>query len=67
MKNLLERVKNISINEYTYSLPNNRIAQNPLDQRDQSKLLVYSKGRLQEDTFQNLDAHLTARAADHFQ
>jgi S-adenosylmethionine:tRNA ribosyltransferase-isomerase len=60
MKNLLERVKNISINEYTYSLPNNRIAQNPLDQRDQSKLLVYSKGRLQEDTFQNLDAHLTA-------
>ena len=60
MMDLLERVKNIRIQEYSYTLPNERIAQNPLQQRDQSRLLIYSNGNLQEDRFQNLPEHLTA-------
>jgi S-adenosylmethionine:tRNA ribosyltransferase-isomerase len=33
--------KDISILDYTYSLPDNRIAAVPLPQRDDSKLLIY--------------------------
>ena len=50
--------KNISISEYTYSLPNEKIALHPLQQRDASKLLVYRDGTIKEDTYKNLAAYL---------
>ena len=50
--------KNISISEYTYSLPNEKIALHPLLQRDASKLLVYRDGTIKEDTYKNLAAYL---------
>lgn len=50
--------KDISISDYTYSLPDNRIAAYPLAERDESKLLVYKEGKINEDKYFNLDAHL---------
>ena len=50
--------KHIQIKDYNYPLPDERIAKYPLTQRDQSKLLVYRKGEVAEDTFANLLSHL---------
>jgi S-adenosylmethionine:tRNA ribosyltransferase-isomerase len=44
----------IDINDYTYNLPQERIAQYPLSERDRSKLLVYHKGDIRHETFSNL-------------
>ncbi len=38
--------KEISIHQYTYELPDNKIARYPLEKRDQSKLLVYENGKI---------------------
>ena len=50
--------KQINISSYDYPLPENRIAQFPLDIRDRSKLLIYSQGQLTEDIFSGLSRHL---------
>ena len=50
--------KDISIQEYTYELNDNRIALFPLEERDQSKLLVYKNGEIKEDVFYNIHQHL---------
>lgn len=50
--------KNISIKEYTYNLPEEKIARYPLEKRDASKLLIYKEGVISEDTYSNLDSHL---------
>lgn len=48
----------ISINDYTYELPDSRIAQHPLPQRDASKLLVYRNGNISDQQFSSLADHL---------
>jgi S-adenosylmethionine:tRNA ribosyltransferase-isomerase len=50
--------KDISIQEFTYELSEDRIASFPLEQRDQSKLLVYKNGLINEDTFTNISNHI---------
>lgn len=50
--------KDLRIEDYTYHLPDERIAQYPLQQRDASKLLVYKQGALQEDNYKNIAAHI---------
>jgi S-adenosylmethionine:tRNA ribosyltransferase-isomerase len=45
---------NISIAEYDYPLPDERIAKFPLEQRDQSKLLVYKEGTISESRFSHI-------------
>lgn len=50
----------ISINEYDYELPDSRIAKYPLEQRDNSKLLIYQAGQIAEDVFSHLPQHLFA-------
>ena len=40
--------KNISVNDYDYHLPIERIALHPLTERDASKLLVYKNGIIEE-------------------
>ncbi|MFI5134609.1 MAG: S-adenosylmethionine:tRNA ribosyltransferase-isomerase [Chitinophagales bacterium] len=50
--------KNLSISDFTYVLPPERIAQHPLAQRDESKLLLYENGKISEDIFRNLAHHL---------
>ena len=46
--------KSIAIADYDYPLPEERIAKYPLAQRDQSKLLVFKRGTIFEDTFCNI-------------
>lgn len=48
----------ILIQDYTYDLPNERIAHHPLPKRDDSKLLVYKSGRIQDDRFFDIADHL---------
>lgn len=50
--------KNISILDYTYELPADRIALHPLAERDASKLLVYKNGEVKEDVYKNIDQYL---------
>lgn len=52
-KNRLE-AKQIQISNFTYDLPDHRIAKYPLANRDGSKLLVYKEGRIAESEFKNL-------------
>lgn len=50
--------RELRIEDYTYELPDERIAKYPLAQRDVSKLLVYDKGNMQEDSYQNIAQHI---------
>ena len=49
-----EDTKHISISDYNYPLPDERIAKFPLIARDHSKLLLYKHGEVSEDIFYNL-------------
>jgi S-adenosylmethionine:tRNA ribosyltransferase-isomerase len=55
---LLEQVTGISISDYAYELPDARIAKYPLAERDQSKLLVWKNGNIQDTQFRNMPEHL---------
>lgn len=52
--------RQLSILDYTYDLPQERIARFPLPGRDQSKLLVYRQGKITEDVYRHIDQHLPA-------
>ena len=52
--------KDLHIADYTYALPDERIARNPLPARDASKLLLYRNGEISETIFKNLPDHLPA-------
>ena len=52
----------LQIKDYTYNLPDEKIARYPLPQRDQSKLLVYKNGTIAEDTYRNIAAQLPEQA-----
>lgn len=54
--------KDISIADYTYALPEERIALFPLQERDASKLLIYKEGNISEDRFCNISNHLPANS-----
>ena len=53
-----EETKHISISDYNYLLPDERIAKFPLAKRDNSKLLLYKHGDVVEDIFYNLPKYL---------
>jgi S-adenosylmethionine:tRNA ribosyltransferase-isomerase len=55
----MQKPSNILIQEYNYPLPNERIAQYPLKERDASKLLAYD-GEIKESTFSQIDELLAA-------
>jgi S-adenosylmethionine:tRNA ribosyltransferase-isomerase len=50
--------KNISIAGYRYDLPPERIADYPLTERDDSKLLIYREGSVREDQYRNIGEYL---------
>lgn len=50
--------KQIAIKDYTYHLPNDKIALHPLLNRDESKLLIYKDGVIAEDTYKNIHQYL---------
>ena len=49
----------IHIEDYSYLLPDERIAKYPLSERDHSKLLIYKDGSVSETVFKNLPDHLS--------
>lgn len=50
--------QNISIKDYDYFLPEEKIAFFPLEKRDQSKLLIFTSGSINEDVYLNLAKYL---------
>ena len=54
--------RNIKISDFTYELPDERIAKYPIVQRDKSKLLTWNNGRIVEDIFENCATHLPKNA-----
>lgn len=50
--------RDIRIADFTYELPDDRIAQAPLVERDASKLLVLREGRIMDRTFRDLSDEL---------
>jgi S-adenosylmethionine:tRNA ribosyltransferase-isomerase len=59
---LLEQVTGISTSDYAYELPDDKIAKYPLAERDQSKLLVWNDGQIQDAQFRNLSEYLPANS-----
>jgi len=51
-------IPQINISDYDYDLPNNFIAKYPLDNRDQSKLLLYKNKHISHSMFKTLPEHL---------
>ncbi|WP_320113684.1 S-adenosylmethionine:tRNA ribosyltransferase-isomerase [Draconibacterium orientale] len=54
----MNRYKDIKISDYTYNLPDERIAKYPLTERDKSKLLIRQNGSIQQDIFENCANYL---------
>jgi len=54
--------KDLSIYDFTYHLPDEKIASFPLQERDASKLLIYKEGKISEDIYRNIDAHLPSES-----
>lgn len=54
--------ENIFIKDYTYELPEERIAKYPLPQRDESKLLIYKNGKIEENNYYNLDKYIPSNS-----
>ncbi|MCC6286543.1 MAG: S-adenosylmethionine:tRNA ribosyltransferase-isomerase [Chitinophagaceae bacterium] len=50
--------KDLSIRDFTYPLPENRIAQYPLPNRDASKLLIYKDGHITEDIYRHISNYI---------
>lgn len=54
----MSKEQNIQIEEYAYSLPDERIAGYPLEKRDDSKLLIYDRGNITETVFNRIAEEL---------
>ena len=52
----------MNTNDYTYILPQHKIANYPLPQRDTSRLLVYKEKQILHSTFHSLSEHLPDNA-----
>ncbi len=51
-------MQNIKLSDYTYDLPDERIAKFPLPKRDESKLQVYQQGKITHSVFKNITDYL---------
>lgn len=54
MECVVEKLRNIRIEEYTYDLPEEKVAKFPLANREDSKLLTYANGVLEERAFRDV-------------
>ncbi|HDR52488.1 MAG TPA: S-adenosylmethionine:tRNA ribosyltransferase-isomerase [Mariniphaga anaerophila] len=52
----------IKISDFSYHLPDERIAKYPLSKRDYSKLLVWENGKIKNDKFRNISRFLPSGA-----
>jgi len=51
-------IQNINIEDYNYLLPKDRIAQFPLEKRDESKLVIYNDFKISESKFKDIPEFL---------
>ncbi|HEY3388613.1 MAG TPA: S-adenosylmethionine:tRNA ribosyltransferase-isomerase [Prolixibacteraceae bacterium] len=56
----MEHLLNISIQDYTYDLPDKQVATYALPDRDQSRLLIWNNGEIKDEQFYHLPDHLPA-------
>lgn len=54
--------KEIKISDFTYNLPEEKIAKYPLKERDKSKLLFWKSGKISSDIFENCINYLPENA-----
>jgi S-adenosylmethionine:tRNA ribosyltransferase-isomerase len=54
----MQTIKNLEIADYTYDLPNHKIAFEPLVPKDSSKLLVYQNNTISDSHFTNIADYL---------
>ena len=54
--------RELKIENFTYDLPNEKIAYSPVNPRDTSKLMVYKNGEVSQDTYQHIGDYLPADA-----
>lgn len=52
--------KELSVHDFTYELPEQKIARYPLPERDSSRLLLYKDGAISEDIYRNIARHLSS-------
>jgi S-adenosylmethionine:tRNA ribosyltransferase-isomerase len=52
----------INIKNFSYELPDEKIAKFPLEKRDESKLLIYKNEKIGESIFKNIDAEIPENA-----
>ena len=50
--------RTLSIKDFAYSLPEERVAKYPLAERDASKLLIYKEGNITNDIYRNIADHI---------
>ena len=55
---MVTKTQQITIEDYNYSLPDERIAKFPLPKRDESKLLLYRDGKVSESVFKHITDYL---------
>lgn len=53
-------ITQLSIKDFSYPLPEEKIALHPLSQRDASRLLIYNNGKIEENTFAHIADFLPA-------
>ena len=60
--NMITKTQQIRIEDYNYSLPDDRIAKFPLEKRDESKLLLYKNGTISESIFKHITDYLPTKS-----
>ena len=55
-------INQINIKEFDYELPQDRIAVQPTEERDQSRLLICNNGVISHDYYLNIASHLPSHA-----
>lgn len=50
----MQKIKEITIADFNYPLPDKKIAKYPLKERDKSKLLVWNRGEIQQSLFHQI-------------
>lgn len=53
--------KEVKMSNFSYDLPEEKIAKYPLAERDASKLLVFRNGKINEDTYLNIDHYFSEK------
>ncbi len=62
MEKLIDIAYRINMEDYDYSLPEERIAQHPVKNRGESRLLIYDRGCIGQNIFRNIDKYIPSNS-----